>query len=114
MASAADFAIRAILAALVSLAILTWAGAGLRRGREPFFWPVSLGLWTVQSLLTVTAWAVVGNGLRRFLPDLGWQVFLMVQLVVTAIVSLYAAAGWLIGRVARRPAVSSDQGRGIA
>ena len=112
--SAADFAFKAVLAALISLAILTWAGAALRRGREPFFQPVSLGLWTVQCLLTVTAWAVVGYGLHRFLPDLGWQVFLMVQLVLTTIVSLYAAVGWMVGRIARRPAVGSRHEQGVS
>jgi len=102
MADASDFTIRAVLAALVSLVVLTWAGAGLRRGDESFFWPTSLGVWGVQTLLTVLAWLAVGGNVRRFLPDLGWHVFLMVQLLVTAIVSIYALAGWAVAQAVRR------------
>ena len=94
--SSVDFSLKASLAALLSLVILTWAGAALRRGSEPYFRSTSLGLWAVQSILTAVAWLMVGGTPHRFLPDLGWQVFLMVQLLVTAIVAVYALAGWLV------------------
>lgn len=100
--SASDFALRAVLAAALSLFLLTWAGASLRRGGEPFFWPISLGVWTAQVLFSVLAWSVVGGNFTRFLPDLGWQVILMVQLLVTAIVSAYALAGWVVTGVLTR------------
>ncbi|MGE5549814.1 MAG: alkaline phosphatase family protein [Bacteroidota bacterium] len=95
MVSAADFTVRVVLAGLIALAILTWAGAALRRNGEAFFAPTSLGVWTAQSLITILAWLIVGGNLRRYLPDLGWQVFLMVQSVVTMIASVYALLGQL-------------------
>lgn len=101
-----DYALRVSLAAVLALAVLTWAGAALRRGREGFFSATALGAWTSQAALSVAVWAAVGGGFRRFLPDPGWQVFLMVQLLVTAIVSAYALAGMGVLRLAGR------QGRG--
>ena len=103
MHSAGDFLVRVLIAAVLSLAVSTWAGASLRRGKEGFFGPTSLGLWAIQALLAVISWTVVGGRARGFLPDLGWQVFFMVQAVLASLASLYALIGWLLGRWMTRP-----------
>lgn len=101
MHSAGDFLVRVLSAAALALAVSTWAGASLRRGREGFFGPTSLGLWAIQALLAVVSWTVVGGRARGFLPDLGWQVFFMVQAVLAPLASLYALIGWWLGRTVR-------------
>ncbi|MCL6615402.1 MAG: hypothetical protein K6U03_12495, partial [Firmicutes bacterium] len=54
-----------------------------------------------QALLAVVSWTVVGGRARGFLPDLGWQVFFMVQAVLAPLASLYALIGWWLGRTVR-------------
>ncbi|MGE5529218.1 MAG: alkaline phosphatase family protein [Patescibacteria group bacterium] len=113
--SAGDFVVKAVFAAVLALAILTWAGAALRGGKEPFFLPTALGACIIQVVLTLAAWVVAGTAYRNFLPHLGWQVFFMIQLLITALVAVYALAGWaIVGLFRRRAGIQTGHAVGAS